>query len=600
MKTQNSYVTYLNSLNNMDPYSDGALAEHQAMDPHFSKIQVTHPLAEKILTQLKSYNPEKPQHIILTGHAGDGKSTIVLQLYKVMKGIDPQEPLSKGIKRREELDFQGIAITLIKDLSEWNEQDQNQIFQEMIEGARCFLLISNTGCLLDLFKRHSSKHGLKSKTEIENDLLTALREKDPKPLDWTQKCTWTIYNLALHNNLPLAIDLWDKMSCAKEWSACDSCPNKGICPIYKNIQLIQKHSQIIKERIEILLRRMYEYGIHFTMRQISAHFSYMLCSGYTCEQLAKLPEKDRSRPEKFMFFNRFFGDNGYEIDDRASQLKMISYIREQGFETLLSPGFERELWFSSYWNLAIPELDTICLRIHRLIGRDSSANNNENEDLALRQYWARKQIRRMFFFLHTPEEDNKKNTFSKFQTCFVNSPRLLEYLLWQKDTIAFKRKQSTLMTQILYVLQEQFSGLHFPESKAPSQLYITLSRRCQDIRQTAQIVLGSLEFGKEFKLEIDDNLEEKTIQLRGKKRYLEIQMQLPLPFLDYLAIRSAGGMGQILQLSYIDRLEAFKNQILNQNKPDEDELYLVKQNEDFDLQECKLSINDDCLEVNYV
>lgn len=594
MKTQNNFVTYLNSLNNMDPYSDGALAEHQAMDPHFSKIQVTHPLAEKILTQLKSFNPEKPQHIILTGHAGDGKSTIVLQLYKAMKGIDPQEPLSKGIKRREELDFQGIAITLIKDLSEWNEQDQNQIFQEMIEGARCFLLISNTGCLLDLFKRHSSKHGLKSKTEIENDLLTALREKDPKPLDWTQKCTWTIYNLALHNNLPLAIDLWDKMSCAKEWSACDSCPNKGICPIYKNIQLIQKHSQIIKERIEILLRRMYEYGIHFTMRQISAHFSYMLCSGYTCEQLAEI---DRKHPEKFMFFNRFFGDNGYEIDDRASQLKMISYIREQGFENLLSPGFERECW-----NLAIPELDTIYLRIHRLIGQNSSAKNNENEDLALRQYWARKQIRRMFFFLYSPNEDHKKNKFERFQTCFVNSPRLLDYILWQKDTVAFQLEQGTLMTQIHHVLQEQFSGMHFPESESDtsSKLYITLSRRYQDIRQTAQIVLGSLEFRKKFKLEIYDKAEEKTIQLLGKNDpYNKIKMQLPLPFLDYLSVRSAGGIGQVLQLSYIDRLEAFKNQILTIDKPDENGLVLLKQNEKFKLQECNLIINNDYLEVNY-
>ena len=67
------------------------MAESQACNSSFSHLHVNHPLAQIIFDELHS---EPIRHVILTGHAGDGKSTLAIDVLKMIKGINISEPLT--------------------------------------------------------------------------------------------------------------------------------------------------------------------------------------------------------------------------------------------------------------------------------------------------------------------------------------------------------------------------------------------------------------------------------------------------------------------------------------------------------------------------
>jgi len=78
----NPFVAYLNSLHSRDAGNENALAEAQACNPNFSRIYVRHPLVDSIV---KCLTEDAGKSVVLTGHAGDGKSTIALAVYKQLK-----------------------------------------------------------------------------------------------------------------------------------------------------------------------------------------------------------------------------------------------------------------------------------------------------------------------------------------------------------------------------------------------------------------------------------------------------------------------------------------------------------------------------------
>ncbi|NCB45823.1 hypothetical protein EOM81_02295, partial [bacterium] len=94
----NTFVTYLNSLQRIEATNANSIAESQAKDPNFTNIIVSHPLKNKIIKELCD---PKGVHVILTGHAGDGKSTIALEIFKELKNIQSNKALTEDIKAKE-------------------------------------------------------------------------------------------------------------------------------------------------------------------------------------------------------------------------------------------------------------------------------------------------------------------------------------------------------------------------------------------------------------------------------------------------------------------------------------------------------------------
>ena len=79
----NEFVEYLNTLHNEQAGNENALGEAQQKNPHFSKVKVERRAADYLEARIESGNDACV--IILTGHAGDGKTTLLFQDLMMIK-----------------------------------------------------------------------------------------------------------------------------------------------------------------------------------------------------------------------------------------------------------------------------------------------------------------------------------------------------------------------------------------------------------------------------------------------------------------------------------------------------------------------------------
>lgn len=147
---------------------------------------------------------------------------------------------------------------------------------------------------------------------------------------------------------------------------------------------------------------------------------------------------------------------------------------------------------------------------------------------------------------------------------------LLDFVRWQEQAgeALSRRETNTLHRRVVHVLQEHFTGVRLPEGTPPDRhLFVTLNRHSHDVRQSAQVVLARYP-EDEFRIV----LHTRDNPAGGIRRELffegppsgKVPLTLPLslPFLDYVMLRNRGELGEVLQTSYVDRLERFKGQII--------------------------------------
>ncbi|MFN7610651.1 MAG: hypothetical protein ACK5QX_06900, partial [bacterium] len=442
----NAFVPYLNSLHSRNAETDNALAESQALNSFFPLIQVSHPIVELIESVLLG---STKTHVILTGHAGDGKSTIAIELLKRLRGVPALKPLGEALKQREELVAKSFSISLIKDFSEWSPSDRQQLLDEMLvpQGNR-FLLISNTGTMLDTFRAHEHSGDW---VGIESELLASMGQPQGGNIQFHQSA-FLVLNMAMIDNLGIARKIFDRMLHPDRWLACSSCGDRRQCPIVTNVSLIQANQAVVTDRLFLAYRRMFEYGSRLTLRQLSAHMAYMITSGLSHDDASAIAK--RANPplmSEFMFFNRFFGDNGVEIDEPSLQIRAIRAAREEGFGDQPSPTWERRLWLNSRGQAftlraaATPEDCELLLQIgagKRIVDSITGAQ-------------AREQVRRIVFFLHSFETADD----GRFLSSYLKSEMLLAFARWQAqfNDVLSLQEATLLKRQVIHVLQEHFT-----------------------------------------------------------------------------------------------------------------------------------------------
>lgn len=583
----NEFVSYLNTLHSGDANNKGALAESQAKEPLFAQLQVDHPWAEEIFDSLAAADGHS---VILSGHAGDGKSTIAIEILRKLKGVDKSEPLCDGLQKEELISYNGRNITIVKDLSECTEQARENIFIQLLSGER-YLLISNTGTLLDFFKRRTDRLQ-KSAIEVENDLLTALDSSHKQVMNLGVE--FNVYNLAQYDNVDLGLKLLERMVSSSKWDECNSCQCRECCPVLRNVNLIKGHQEMVIERIRLLYFRTYAYGERLTMRQISAHFSYMLTSGLNCASIQdKALTRDLGPVERYLFVNRFWGDDGINKDPGANQMRAIRVFVDQHLNSQYSPALERKFWDATEQLHCFDDASEIADAAEKILKRARRAAKPQ-EAAHARHVW-----RRLVYFLFNPETAGHGaiSSFERFQSAFLESPMILDFRKWQWHPETFKPK--ALLPSLFSVLQEEFCGvLPVDGASQAKELYITMRRRSPDIRQSAQLVLRRFNFAENFKLKI--NTEARNVPwLVGIGSLDGINMSLNLPFLDYIVTRRDGAIGRGLSLSYRDRLEKLMAQIVyHLPERDADGLLILKHQENGKLSTVSVNVTADGLEVN--
>jgi serine/threonine protein kinase len=103
------FVDYLNTIHNATASNRNALAEAQAVSEFFGSIYVPFPLIDKLYVLFQRAEEDV---CILTGHAGDGKSTIALDLLKRLRGIAPEGKLDRPASAEETIEVSGHRPTV--------------------------------------------------------------------------------------------------------------------------------------------------------------------------------------------------------------------------------------------------------------------------------------------------------------------------------------------------------------------------------------------------------------------------------------------------------------------------------------------------------
>jgi len=592
----NPFVGYLNSLQRLGAGNENALAESQACNPQFAHIHVPHPLTQTILTELENSNGK---HVILTGHAGDGKSTIAVELYKHLTEIPAFQPLVSQMKPRE--DIAGKAIAIIKDLSERHKAEDRALLEECVGGARRLLLVTNTGTLLDLLRNHSDFFGL-DKVTLESAVLNAISNERGEGDLQLGDAEFRVFNLARMDNLYIARQILEKMLSPERWSECSGRDCRSSCPICLNVDLIQSNKQRVFDRIFLAYRRMYEYGTRLTMRQLTEHLAYIVTSGLEETDIEEMRQKNENPLKaEYMFFNRFFGDNGYADHAAAQQMQSIREVRRQGFGERPCPTWERRLWLRSHGQQFQLGVDG-CASDFKLLREHGSRSGNDNRP-GLTPDQAREQVRRMLYFLYDFSKEEQS-----YLSQYLNSPTILRWQAWQEPNAQLDSNEKFVLEHRIYhVLQEHFTGVRLPEGSTQHErrLYVTLSRRRSEVRQSAQVVLAQVDWSTATNLKLGtvNNAaggRRTDLILQGLDRIAGICLQLTLPFLDYVVMRHFGELGEVLQAAYLERLERFKAQVQKLARTSDERIMLVRLKTDHTFRRQHYSIRNGILEVSDV
>lgn len=564
----------MNTLHSRDAGNENALAESQACNQDFSRIHVPHPLLKNVLASLTG---DAGKSVILTGHAGDGKSTLALAAYKQLKHLDPEAPLPGPLKKREDLHLPGgVLLAIVKDLSEWRLTERDELLAEVVAGKLRVLLVSNTGTLLDTVCGYAERNGLGSRAEWEPRVLKAM-DAEAENL-CLGDARFDCFNLALHDNLPLARDIFERMLASANWEACRGCSCLTQCPVYRNVALFRINSGLAVQRLFLAYRRMYEYGTRLTIRQLTGHLAYLLTAGLEYADIRDLETGPRGPLiSNYLFCNRFFGDDGGRADPAAVRMRVIREVLDQGFGSRPCPFTERHLWLLTHgddFTLGVPDLEAEFERLRACGSRNRGAPDGLLPDQA------RQQVRRMIYFLHEFPPKDRGETFLR---SFLGSLSILDWERWQKPDARLSIDEASRFKQrVFHVLQEQFTGVRLPEVGTDGQdrLYVTLSRRRQEIRQSAQVVLAQIDYANEFKICLlsagPDRLR-RDLVLQGQGRLDGLDLTLTLPFLDYVLARHQGEVGETLKAAYTHRLESLKADLLKRCRSGAgDDLLLVR------------------------
>ena len=585
----NVFVRYLNTLHNVTAVDDGALAESQALSEHFGQLQVPLQQTTYIFEQLT-----KPDgsHVLLTGHAGDGKSTIGLELYKKLSNRPPDAPLEQPLQKIETIQYNGINIHIVKDMSELSSADREETLQSALteNTSERWFIISNTGTLLSTFKKIAQEHG-ETWLSLENALLTALNHYDPKVLPFLGT-PFTVINLAKTDNINTGIAVFRRILEHSGWNGCDSCKATHSCAIYQNIQALRETKDISLTRVELVYRRLREYGFRLTMRQMTGHLAYSLTGGWDCAMIhehavSPVPPD----PLDIFFSNRFFGYTSTGLDAQAKRMPAIQFLLGMNMGSKPFPALDRMLW--SQESDEFPVLPANTARLFKPLLESTQQKNDDFSSLAIREN--RMAIRRLYFVFceEFPER------LSNFLPEFLDSQMLEQSEAWQNGTGPQAIFRNQLLRKILHVLQEEYSGFQLSETEREHYLYITLKRRTEGYRQSVQLLLAEIP-RSHFTLHWRPlNQEFKPVRhvLILVEKMSQAELRLDLPFLDFVLMRDMGEIGQRLNPGYKDRLERFKTQLLEHYEGERELLKLLEMDRDGTLQTRGLEIHDQQLQV---
>lgn len=555
----NLYIQYLNSMNNANSSNDNSIAEAQITSPYYDQIRVERELGNYLIDVMKKV----PSLILLTGHAGDGKTSLLHQVLRKLDAINSNDVLKvKDICQTSQIKG---PLLYIKDMSELTLDEQVAFLKEGIENRKnggSSIIISNTGPIIDAFKELEKRFPTNTSVdEIEMSILKMMDENVGN-LDYIGDHQVVLINLARIDNTDLVPKMLGNMLQPSLWSECETCALKNNCPIYNNYQTIKNNEETIKKFTENFYRWLYETDKRLTIRQILAHLTYSITGNLDCDKLSF--ESREQNLFDYHFANLFFGYIGTRISVDATKIRAIQEIQSLKIDEKELP-HNYNLFVKNNFDKLNNDVRQISEYIWKKEMSQYSWGIKSLDDDG--PYLLRKSIRRMQVLFGTfSEEEYEKLLGNIFVPTFSN------FLTMRKEKLASRQKRNVenmLVRALNTMLIGSTEGINNDK-----YLYLPLNRSWAG-NQNVQLLLGKVD---EREISIVQNYVESSFGSERGYYRLEISFKninetfpVSLLLLDYFDKLSRGSVSTTLNPSLTHGVDKMKAQLYKEYRFDEDE-----------------------------
>jgi serine/threonine protein kinase len=553
----NPFVDYLNTLHNVSAGNANALAEYQSTNQYFASIYEPTRMAKDIYQRLTSGTEVV---VVLSGHAGDGKSTVAMEVLKQLRNMPLEQPLLQPPLPHEEVVVNGTRISILKDMSEHTAVDRLTKFKQALQSeSGSWLIVSNTGPLLNTL---SDMRG-----DIEEKVLGLLDQPIVDTLDDKTHCINDfdkpiyIANLSKLDNVETAVNVLTKISAHPCWKACDQCTTRTVCPIRQNVRAIEQAPQL-KDRVSSMYRLLTAYERRLTMRQMTAHLAYSITGGAACPDIPNMVTQFGADTalRQHLFSELFFGFSDRKRSLPTSSLYCVEQLQAHVVSERTRPAVELKLQHETLATFApVPDVLQPVVQHWKNKAVDGVQGGT-----------ARSAIRRLAFMFGKRADSQ---WWTSFIEDFTGSAALQNWEEWRINGISkmSTSERRSLARQILSVLSEHCIGAARASSIA-DKLYITLRRNDMETTQPVQVVIGEYDEA-DFRLEF--NPSERMPRLVYAPANQKVFMRLPLPLLDFVSRRSTGDFGQQLDPIHVNQLDLFCSQLVAEKHLWADDLRLL-------------------------
>lgn len=539
------FIEYLQSMNNANSSNDNSIAESQFTNPFYEKVRVESSIGNYLINKVD----EKPTFIILTGHAGDGKTSLLHQILRRYNMI------SSGVSLKEEGVVESPSgdqkIYYVKDMSELVREKQIESIKkgrETIAANGSCIIVSNTGTLIEAFKNYYVDSSY-SQEEIEMDILKQIDENSFTEGFIGDTSVLTI-NLALIDNTELIEKLIDNILAPELWEGSDNCKLGEACPIHNNYRTLKNHQDEFKQFAINYYRWLADNDKRLTIRQILSHLSYSITGNLQCHRINVINQQHLLFD--YHISNLFFGYVGTTSNIDALKIKSISEIQSMNLDEKRLP-FDQELFVKENFTVLAEDVQEIAKNSWNTYTKRKFLDTQQllyGESL----FKIRKAMRRMQILFSNMDERQQEQLYG-----ILYSPIYLKYLDYRKNGMRIRSKR-----QVKDIMFNALQILIMGESSDPSDnkvLYLPLKRTGLN-NQNVYLIVGKVDF------------EEVSIEAVAKKSPIstntiyEIEMHfnsldkpyiLTLPLLNYFYQIANGSLSTKLNpvLSHgIHRLKA--------------------------------------------
>lgn len=537
----NEFVKYLNGLHNYYAQNQNAYGERNIESPYYAKTMVQIDICDYIISSINAYEPHM---IILTGHAGDGKTSIMFQVLQQLGAeISFLDPIQEICTEN------GKTISCIKDFSELSDENKLNSLSKVLkypEQGKYVFMVANTGPLINTFGKMFSD---KEKSEAASMAMIEAMDRNDGKIQDLFGYKVVVINVAAIENTDFARKYLGKILASELWTDCDSCPKKEYCHILRNQKLILENLERACEFIENYYIWQNEYGYRLTIRSMTEQIAYMMTAGDDCEDV-----KPHMIHEK-LFSNLFFGYEGIISNPRADNVLAVKLAKDSGVFLRRLRADAELLIMRNYQQLFGVTLNKIISEV------DLKIKLNKGFD---------EELRRMYLFMSIVSEDLHKRDIED-----IFSKQYMPYI-----SVRCKGAKPTKMQKNLVVdaLRMIYLGTVITNN---SMIPITMGTE-GGLTQSVQLIAGELNVGNIDLVTTDDsvlNTHRKNLVLRIKKKDICF---ITLPMINHFEELRNGVIATNIDPQLSHGIENLKARLLELADTDEDKFeFLVMDNKGF-------------------